>query len=119
MDPHDGFVFDPTSRIAFPRKAFDLLDRAIRGVWSFRIALRSEPIYAAAALHPLVKVGLARQALDVPDFRTGTVGLDLPVALRDAFRLEDDPDSRRFSHTAVYDLSCSGRKPQSGPSYSN
>jgi hypothetical protein len=78
---------------------------------SFRIALRPEPIYAAGTLHPIVKVGFANQAFDVLNLRAGTVGLDLPIALRDAFRLEYDFDFRGFAHAAEYAPTRLGRKP--------
>jgi hypothetical protein len=89
------------------------------GAWSFRVTLRSEPIYSSVALHPVIKVGLARQTLDVSDFGTGTVGFDLPIALRNAFRLEDHADSRGFAHTAEYGPFGQGRKRESGLPYSN
>jgi hypothetical protein len=73
-----------------------------KSLWLFRVALRSQPIDAPGALHPFVDFGLAGQALDVTNFDAGTVGLDLPVAFRDAFRLEDDSDSRSFGHGAKY-----------------
>ena len=101
------------SRLAEVSRAFGVLG------WSFRVALRSEPIYSSTALHPVIKVGLARQTLDVPDFGTGTVGLDLPVAFRNAFRFEDDADSRGFAHTPEYDPFGQGRKRESGLPYSN
>jgi hypothetical protein len=39
------------------------------------------------------------------------VGLDLPIPLLDALRLEDDFDSRGFAHAVEYALSGLGRKP--------
>jgi hypothetical protein len=87
--------------------------------WSFRVTLRSEPIYAPGTLHPIVNVGFADQASDVADIRTGTVGLDLPIPFIDALRLEDDFDSRGFAHEAEYAPSGLSRKPYSGLFYSN
>jgi hypothetical protein len=101
------------SRLAEVSRAFGVL------AWSFRVALRSEPINSSTALHPVIKVGLARQTLDVPDFGAGTVGLDLPVAFRNAFRFEHDADSRGFAHTPEYDPFGQGRKRESGLPYSN
>jgi hypothetical protein len=134
MKPSRRLVPYPTTRFGFGCKPLDpfngrdighefiCLGEVSRGAWStwsFRVALRSEPIYSSAALHPVIKVGLARQTLDVSDFGTGTVGLDLPIALRNAFRLEDHADSRGFAHTAEYDPFGQGRKPESGLPYSN
>jgi hypothetical protein len=82
---------------------------------SFRVALRSEPIYTPGALHPLVNFGFARQPFDVSDFDTGTVGLDLPVTLGNALWLKNDFDPGGFAHNAEYDPSRPGRKPYSGP----
>ena len=92
---------------------------AARDAWSFRVALRSEPVYAPGALHPFVNFGFARQPLDVSDFGTGTVSFDLPVAVCEALRFEDDRDFRGFGHGAEYALPGQGRKPYYGLPYSN
>ena len=88
-----------------------------KGVWgtlSFRVALRPEPINAPGALHPFVKVGFAGQSLDVADLGTGTVGLDLPVVLRNALGFENHANPRGLGHQAVYAPPPPGRKPYSG-----
>src|ERR1700733_15651716 len=87
--------------------------------WSFRVTLRSEPIYAPGTLHPIINVGFADQAIDVPNIGTGTVSLDLPIPFIDALRLENDFDSRGFAHKAEYAPSGLSRKPYSGLLYSN
>jgi hypothetical protein len=69
-------------------------------------------------LQPFVNVGLARQSRDVSDFGTGTVGLDLPVALGNALWLENDCDSRGFAHETEYAPFGAAGKPLSLP-YSN
>ena len=91
-----------------------------KGVWgtlSFRVALRPEPINAPGALHPFVKVGFAGQSLDVADLGTGTVGLDLPVVLRNALGFENHANPRRFGHQAQYGRIGLARKPFSGLPY--
>jgi hypothetical protein len=89
------------------------------GAWSFRIALRSEPIDTSGALHPFVNFGFGLESLDATNFGSGTVGLDLPIALCDALRLENDVDPRGFAHRAEYDPFGQGRKPESGLPCSN
>src|SRR6266478_4728382 len=68
--------------------------------WSFRVALRSQPIYAPASFQPLINFSFALKPLNVPNFGSGVVSFDLPVALRNAFVFEDDP--RRFAHGHQY-----------------
>src|SRR6266849_6418791 len=68
--------------------------------WSFRVALRSQPIYAPASLQPLINFNFALKPLNVPNFGSGVVSLDLPVALCNALVFEDDP--RRFAHGHQY-----------------
>src|SRR6266849_4349231 len=68
--------------------------------WSFRVALRSQPIYAPASLQPLINFSFALKPLNVPNFGSGVVSLDLPVALCNALVFEDDP--RRFAHGHQY-----------------
>jgi hypothetical protein len=58
---------------------------------SFRVALRSQPIYAQASLQPFIDFSFALKVLDVPDFGSGVVSLDLPIARRDAVVFEGDP----------------------------
>src|ERR1700738_4587141 len=50
---------------------------------SFRIALGSQPVYAAASRQPVVDVGFALEPLDVPDFGPGVMSFNQPVALFD------------------------------------
>jgi hypothetical protein len=70
------------------RDAAALIDRAYPA--SFRVALRPQPIDATASLQPLVGVGLAFKALDVANFSTRIVSLDLPLILGDALVFEFD-----------------------------
>lgn len=51
-------------------------------------------------MQPLVDLGFGLEPFDVADFDAGTVGLDLPIVLRDALEFELDPDSRSFAHDA-------------------
>jgi hypothetical protein len=80
---------------------------------SFRVTLRSKPVYAAASLHPFIDVGFALQPLDVPNFRSGTVCINLPIAFGNSLRLENDSDTWGFAHEAEYDPPSLGRKPYS------
>jgi hypothetical protein len=50
----------------------------------FRVTLRSQPRDLALSRHPFISIGLAYEALDVSNFRAGTVGLNLPIALGDS-----------------------------------
>jgi hypothetical protein len=59
--------------------------------WSFRVALRSQPIYAQAPLQPVIDFSFALKVLDVPNFGSGVVSLDFPIALREAVVFEGDP----------------------------
>ena len=43
---------------------------------SLRVALRSQPVYAAASLQPLINFGFALKARNVLSFGSGAVGLD-------------------------------------------
>jgi hypothetical protein len=47
-------------------------------------------------LQPLINFNFALKPLNVPNFGSGVVSLDLPVALGKALVFEDDP--RRFAH---------------------
>jgi hypothetical protein len=58
---------------------------------SFRVALRSQPIYAQASLQPFIDFSFALKVLDVPNFGSGVVSLDFPIARRDAVVFEGDP----------------------------
>jgi len=51
-------------------------------------------------LKPLVNLGFGLEPLDVTNFGSGIVGLDLPIALRNALKFEDNP--RGFAHEAEY-----------------
>ena len=63
---------------------------------SLRVALRSQPVYAAASLQPLINFGFALKARNVLSFGSGAVGLDFPVVLCLALVFEGNP--RRFAH---------------------
>jgi hypothetical protein len=63
---------------------------------SFCVALRPQPIDALASQQPFIDISFALEAPDVPNFGSGVVGLDLPVALRDAVEFENDLG--RFAH---------------------
>jgi hypothetical protein len=65
---------------------------------SFRVTLRSQPPGFAVSRQPFVCIGLAYETLDVPNFSTGTVGFNLPIAIGDALRGKDD--AGRFAHSA-------------------
>jgi hypothetical protein len=66
---------------------------------SFCVALRSQPINTPGACKPLVNFRLALKAPDVPDFSSGIVGFDLPLALGDTVKFEGNP---RFAHGPHY-----------------
>jgi len=57
---------------------------------SFREALGPKPCHLTRTVNPLASVLPADQAFDVPDFRTGSMGLDLPIAFGDPLSIEDD-----------------------------
>jgi hypothetical protein len=76
---------------------------AVIGRRLFRVALRAQPVDPPGALHPVVKVGFAGQPFDVADLSAGNVGLNLPLAFRDALRLENDFHFWSFAHEAEYD----------------
>jgi hypothetical protein len=67
---------------------------------SFRVALRSQPLYAPASLQPVIDFGFALEPFDVPNFGAGVVSLDLPIVFCDALWLEGNP--RRFAHGRQY-----------------
>jgi hypothetical protein len=73
---------------------------SVKGAQSFRVALRPQPVYASTSLQPLVNFSFALKSLDVLNFGTGAMSLDLPVALCDALVFKDDP--RRFTHGHQY-----------------
>jgi hypothetical protein len=75
-----------------------LISRGGWAAWLFRVALGTKPIYAAAALHPVIKIGFALQTLDDANFLTGTVGLNLPIVFGNSLWFEDDADSGGFGH---------------------
>jgi hypothetical protein len=70
-----------------------------RGAWSFRVALRPQPVYASGPLQPFIGLGFAFEPLDVPNIGTGIVGLNLPVVLCNALVFEGDT---RFAHKNQY-----------------
>src|ERR1700674_3886601 len=72
--------------------------RGARDGGLLRVALRSEPVDAAAARQPFVDLDLALEPLDVSNVGAGTVRLDLPVIRLDALHLEDDSGRFCFGH---------------------
>ena len=68
---------------------------------SFCVTLRSQPRDLALSRQPLISFDLAYEALDVPDFGSGTVSFNLPIALGDAFAGKGD--AGRFAHTTYMD----------------
>ena len=62
------------------------------------VALRSQPIDAAAACQPLVNFSLALKAPDVSNFGSGIVSFDLPLALCDTVKFEGNT---RFAHCLI------------------
>ncbi len=63
---------------------------------SFRIPLRFQPRDLARSVKPLISLGLAFEAIDVPNFSPGIMGFNLPIAIGDA--LDGKGDARRFAH---------------------
>jgi hypothetical protein len=72
------------------------------GGGSFRIALRSEPVYAAASHQPIIDLSFALESLYVFNVGTRAMSLDLPVALFNALHFEDDSGRFRFGHGGEY-----------------
>jgi hypothetical protein len=64
------------------------------------LALRSQPIDAAASVQPIINISLAFEAFDVPNFDSGVVGLNLPVVRRYSHHFKDNPG--RFAHACQY-----------------
>jgi hypothetical protein len=62
----------------------------VRGGWSFREALRSQPVYAAASRKPLVNFIFALEPFDVSRLGAGAFGDNLPIVRRDPLHLERD-----------------------------
>ena len=95
-------IFYPTHRILRSGRpgGVSMIDCQLVGSrddWgSFCVTLRSQPRHLALSRQPLIGSGLAYEALDVPDFSPGTVGLNLPITIGDAFAGKDD--AGRFSH---------------------
>src|SRR4051812_47219242 len=69
------------------------------GSKSLRVALRAQPIDAAAAGQPLVNLGLALEPLDDNGLDARTFGYDLPVVCGNAFHLEGH--SGGFGHDTL------------------
>jgi hypothetical protein len=67
----------------------------------FCVTLRSQPGDLAFSRQPLINIGLADEAFDVPNFSPGTVGFNLPIALGDA--LAGKGDAGGFFHPAYMD----------------
>ena len=61
--------------------------------------MRPEPVDAALAVEPIVGLGFALEALDVANLGAGIMGLDLPVAFRNAAQFECN--SRGFGHESI------------------
>jgi hypothetical protein len=83
---------------------------------SFRVALRSQPIDPSLPLQPLIDLGLAFKALDVPNLGPCIMGFDLPIAFSDPFHFENDT---LFSHVAEYQPFGPDRKAENGPALFN
>jgi len=49
-------------------KPLKVLTATIEGEWSFRVTLGSEPSDLSVAIHPIVNVSFANQAVDNPQF---------------------------------------------------
>jgi len=64
---------------------------------SFCVTLRSQPRDLALSRQPLISFDLACEALDVPDFGSGTASFNLPIAFGDA--CAGKGDAGRFAHT--------------------
>jgi hypothetical protein len=62
-------------------------------------------------LKPFVDFGFGFEPFDGANFDAGTVGLDLPVVLRDALQFEDDPNPGSFAHDPEYDFFGAAGKP--------
>jgi hypothetical protein len=67
-------------------------------------------------LQPLIDLGLAFKALDVPNLGPCIMGFDLPIAFGDPLHFENDT---LFSHEAEYQPFGLGRKPENGLPHSN
>ena len=63
-------------------------------------------------MQPLIDLGLAFKALDVPNLGPCIMGFDLPIAFSDPFHFENDT---LFSHEAEYGPLGLGRKPKTLP----
>ena len=68
----------------------------------FRVALRSQPIDAAASREPVIDIGFALEPLDIPGFGTGIVGGDLPVVLGNPLHFEDNLGRFCSCHAPLY-----------------
>jgi hypothetical protein len=67
-------------------------------------------------VQPLLDLGLALKALDIPNLGPRIMGFDLPIAFGNPFHSKNDT---LFSHEADYEPSGLGRKPKNGLPYSN
>jgi hypothetical protein len=66
-------------------------------------------------LQPLIDLGLALKAIDVPNLGPWIMGFDLPIAFSDPFHFKNDA---LLSHEAEYQPFGPHRKAESGlPSY--
>ena len=74
-----------------PQRGVRLTSRLRRSARpSLRVTLRMEPGDLAAALQPIVDIGLAGQAGNNADLFARAMGLDLPVTFGDALGAEFD-----------------------------
>jgi hypothetical protein len=67
-------------------------------------------------LQPLIDLGLALKALDVPNLGPCIMRFDVPIAFGNPLHFENDT---LFSHVAEYEPSGLGRKAKNGLPYSN
>jgi hypothetical protein len=82
-----------------------------KGAWSLRVALRSQPVYAARSRQPFIDVGFALKPLNVPGLFSRILRQDLPIVLSNPLHFEGDSG---FCHNAEYAQSGPSRKPYSG-----
>src|SRR5438552_3643036 len=71
-----------------------------RPVLSFRVALRSQPSYAAATRHPVINISFVLEPFNVLCFGAWAIGLDLPIVFCNPQHFEGDP--RGFAHGHLY-----------------
>jgi hypothetical protein len=121
--PESAAAFKVVSRIGFHQLARMDTDGACwfvhgepkcpKGGWSFRVALRTQPVYAAASADPIIDISFAYEPFDVPNVGAWVVGLDLPVTLCDPLHFEDHAWSFDFGHGRGMHASGPSDKPKS------